>query len=137
MEIASLSNFVTWQKSVRLAADVIKLTQRTSLSRHLWACDQLRRAALSIPSNIAEGYERRAEKDTERFYLIAKGSCAEVLTQLQVAQLADLLSPQEAAPLQAQCEEVLRLIAGVLKARRLARDSNTLEPKTPSDKPRR
>ena len=72
MEIASLSNFVTWQKSVRLAADVIKLTQRPPLSRHLWACDQLRRAALSVPSNIAEGYERRAEKDTERFYLIAK-----------------------------------------------------------------
>jgi four helix bundle protein len=79
MEIASLSNFVTWQKSVRLAADVIKLTQRTSLSRHLWARDQLRRAALSIPSNIA----------------------------------------------------------GVLKARRLARDPNAFAPQTHPDKPRR
>ena len=137
MEISSLSNFVTWQKSVRLAADVIKLTHRTSLNRHLWACDQLRRAALSVPSNIAEGYERRAEKDTERFYLIAKGSCAEVLTQITVAQLANLLSPQEATPVLAQCEEILRLIAGVLKARRLARDSNALEPQGPSDKPRR
>ncbi len=76
-------------------------------------------------------------KDTERFYLIAKGSCAEVLTQLKVAQLADLLSPQEAAPLLSQYEEILRLIAGVLKARRLARDANTLEPPSPSDKPRR
>jgi four helix bundle protein len=137
MEIASLSNFVTWQKSVRLAADEIKLTQRTSLSRHLWACDQLRRAALSVPSNIAEGYERRAEKDTERFYLIAKGSCAEVLTQLKVALLAELLSPQEAAPPLAQCEEILRLIAGVLKSRRPARDSNAFAPQTHPDKPRR
>ena len=137
MEIASLSNFVTWQKSVRLAADVIKLTQRTSLSRHPWACDQLRRAALSVPSNIAEGYERRAEKDTERFYLIAKGSCAEVLTQIKVVQLADLLSQQEATPVVAQCEEILRLIAGVLKARRLARDSNAFAPEAPADKPRR
>jgi four helix bundle protein len=137
METSSLSNFVTWQKSVRLAADVIKLTQRTSLNRHPWACDQLRRAALSVPSNIAEGYERRAEKDTERFYLIAKGSCAEVLTQIKVAQLADLLSPQEAMQVLSQCEEILRLIAGVLKARRLARDSNTLEPPSPPDKPRR
>ena len=137
MEIASLSNFVTWQKSVRLAADVIKLTQRTSLSRHSWACDQLRRAALSVPSNIAEGYERRAEKDTERFYLIAKGSCAEVLTQLNVAQLAELLSPQEAAPVLSQCEEILRLIAGVLKARRLAREPNALAQQTRPDKPHR
>jgi len=137
MEIASLSNFVTWQKSVRLAADVIKLSQRSSLSRHPWAYDQLRRAALSVQSNIAEGYERRAEKDTERFYLIAKGSCAEVLTQIKVAQLADLLSQQDAVPVLAQCEEILRLIAGVIKARRLARDSNTLEPQAPTDKPRR
>jgi len=108
MEIASLTNFVTWQKAVRLAADVIKLSQRTSLSRHLWACDQLRRAALSVPSNIAEGYERRAEKDADRFYLIAKGSCAEVLTQIKVAQLADLLCQQEADPILAPCEEILR-----------------------------
>ena len=137
MEIASLSNFVTWQKSVRLAADVIKLTQRTSLSRHLWACDQLRRAALSVPSNIAEGYERRAEKDTERFYLIAKGSCAEVLTQIKVAQLAELMTQQEVAPVLAQCEEILRLIAGVLKARRQARESNAFAPDNSPDKPRR
>ncbi len=137
MEIASLSNFVTWQKSVRLAADVIKLTQRPSLSRHPWACDQLRRAALSVPSNIAEGYERRAEKDTERFYLIAKGSCAEVLTQIKVAQFAELMTQQEAASVLAQCEEILRLIAGVLKARRLARESNAFAPEHSPDKPRR
>ena len=136
MEIASLSNFVTWQKSVRLAADVIKLTQRPSLSRHPWACDQLRRAALSVPSNIAEGYERRAEKDTERFYLIAKGSCAEVLTQIKVAQFAELMTQQEAASVLAQCEEILRLIAGVLKARRLARESNAFAPDNSPDKPR-
>ena len=137
MEIASLSNFVTWQKSVRLAAAVIKLTQRPSLSRHLWACDQLRRAALSVPSNIAEGYERRAEKDTERFYLMAKGSCAEVLTQIKVAQFAELMTQQEAAPVLAQCEEILRLVAGVLKARRLARESNAFAPDNSPDKPRR
>jgi four helix bundle protein len=137
MEASSLSNFVTWQKSVQLAADVIKLTQRTSLNRHLWACDQLRRAALSVPSNIAEGYERRADKDTERFYLIAKGSCAEVLTQIKVALLADLMARQDAAPILAQCEEILRLIAGVIKARRLARDANAFAPPTHPDKPRR
>ena len=137
MEIASLTNFVTWQKAVRLAADVIKLTQRTSLCRHLWACDQLRRAALSVPSNIAEGYERRAEKGTDRFYLIAKGSCAEVLTQIKVAQLAHLMSQQEADPILAQCEEILRLIAGVLKARRLARDSYAFASQPSPDKPRR
>ncbi len=116
---------------------MVKLTKRASVHVHLPAYPQIRRDALSVPSNIAEGYERRAEKDTERFYLIAKGSCAEVLTQLQVAQLADLLSPQEAAPLVAQCEEILRLIAGVLKARRLARDPNLFVPKTHPDKPPR
>lgn len=84
-------------------------------------CDQLNRSALSIPSNIAEGYERRAGKDTDRFYLIAKGSCAEALTQLKVAQLANLVSPAETQELEKQCEEVLKLIAGVLRARRNTR----------------
>ena len=120
-----------------LSESVFVATNDRRFQREVTLKNQLRRAALSVPSNIAEGYERRAEKDTERFYLIAKGSCAEVLTQIKVAQLADLLSQQEAAPILAQCEEILRLIAGVLKARRLASDSNALEPQGPSDKPRR
>ncbi|MGI9110090.1 MAG: four helix bundle protein [Opitutales bacterium] len=59
MEARGLDQFIAWQKSVALAGDMIRFTQCSGLSRHAWFCDQIRRAALSVPSNIAEGYERR------------------------------------------------------------------------------
>ncbi len=120
MENRGLDQLIAWQKSVALAGDIILFTQRSGLSRHLWFCDQLRRAALSVPSNIAEGYERRGEKDTPRFYLIAMGSCAEAKTQLKVAVHAQLIGSSEAAPLCDACDEVMRLLNGVMRARRLA-----------------
>ena len=120
MENRGLDQFIAWQKSVALAGDIILFTQRSGLSRHQWFCDQLRRAALSVPSNIAEGYERRGEKDTPRFYLIAMGSCAEAKTQLKVAVHAQLIGSSEAAPLCDACDEVMRLLNGVMRARRLA-----------------
>jgi four helix bundle protein len=120
VENRGLDQLIAWQKSVALAGDIILFTQRSGLSRHLWFCDQLRRAALSVPSNIAEGYERRGEKDTPRFYLIAMGSCAEAKTQLKVAVHAQLIGSSEAAPLCDACDEVMRLLNGVMRARRLA-----------------
>ncbi|MFM9000740.1 MAG: four helix bundle protein [Opitutia bacterium] len=120
MEARGLDQFKTWQKSVALAGDIIRFSQSSRLSRHPWFCDQIRRAALSVPSNIAEGYERRGEKDTPRFYLIAMGSCAEAKTQLRVAIHAQLVGEDEATPLCLACDEVLRLLSGVIRARRIA-----------------
>jgi four helix bundle protein len=123
MEARGLDQFIAWRKSVAMAGDIIRFSQRSGLSRHPWFCDQIRRAALSVPSNIAEGYERRGEKDTPRFYLIAMGSCAEAKTQLRVAIHAQLVGADEAAPLCFACDEVMRLLSGVLRARRLSSGS--------------
>jgi four helix bundle protein len=117
METLGLENFIAWQKAVSMAAKIIRLTQSGELSRHHWICDQLRRAALSVPSNIAEGYERRAKKDTPRFYQIAMGSCAEVKTQLRVGVAAHLIRSEEGKELEVDCTEVLKILTGVLKAR--------------------
>ena len=125
MENRGLDHFIAWQKSVALAGDIIRFTQRSGLSRHPWFCDQLRRAALSVPSNIAEGYERRGEKDTPRFYLIAMGSCAEAKTQLRVAVHAELILASEAAQLSDACDQVMRLLNGVMRARRSVAANNT------------
>ena len=123
MEARGLDSFMAWQKSVAMAGDTIRFSQRSGLSKHPWFCDQIRRAALSVPSNIAEGYERRGEKDTLRFYLIAMGSCAEAKTQLRVAVHAQLVGASEVAPLCDSCDEVMRLLSGVMRARRLATGS--------------
>jgi four helix bundle protein len=120
MEARGLDSFIAWQKSVAMAGDIIRFSQRSGLSKHPWFCDQLRRAALSVPSNIAEGYERRGEKDTPRFYLIAMGSCAEAKTQLRVAVHAQLISASESAPHCNSCDEVMRLLSGVIRARKIA-----------------
>ncbi len=117
METPGLENFIAWQKAVQMAAKVIRLTQSNELVRHHWMCDQLRRAALSVPSNIAEGYERRGEKDTPRFYQIAMGSCAEVKTQLRVGVAANLIRNEDGRILESDCTEVLKVLTGVLKAR--------------------
>ncbi len=124
MDAPGLENFIAWQKAVDMAAKVIRLTQASELSRNHWMCDQLRRAALSVPSNIAEGYERRGEKDTPRFYQIAMGSCAEVKTQLRVGVAANLIRDADGKSLETDCTEVLKLLTGVLKARAAAQTSS-------------
>ena len=134
METPGLENFIAWQKAVNMAAKVIRLTQSSELSRHHWICDQLRRAALSVPSNIAEGYERRGEKDTPRFYQIAMGSCAEVKTQLRVGAAANLIRNEEGRTLEADCTEVLKLLTGVLKAR-ASHTTNSRQPYTSPFRP--
>ncbi len=124
MDAPGLENFIAWQKAVDMAAKVIRLTLASDLSRNHWMCDQLRRAALSVPSNIAEGYERRGEKDTPRFYQIAMGSCAEVKTQLRVGVAANLIRDADGKSLETDCTEVLKLLTGVLKARAAAQTSS-------------
>lgn len=79
--------------------------------------DQLRRAAISIPSNIAEGDERDTDKDAVRFLYIAKGSIAELRTQLDLANKVGLLSHGEFSILDQQAEEIARMLRGLITAR--------------------
>ena len=79
--------------------------------------DQLRRAAISIPSNIAEGDERDTDKDAVRFLYIAKGSGAELRTQLDLANQVHLISDSDFLKLDQQSEEIARMLRGLAKAR--------------------
>ncbi len=77
-------NLMVWKKSKDLAVYIYKLTNTGSFSKDFGLRDQIRRAAVSIPSNIAEGDERDTNKESVRFLYIAKGSLAELLTQLEI-----------------------------------------------------
>jgi four helix bundle protein len=70
-----------------LAVSVYKLTVDGVVARDFGLVDQLRRSAISVPSNIAEGDERDTNRDCVRFLYIAKGSLAELITQLEIAHL--------------------------------------------------
>ena len=79
--------------------------------------DQMRRASVSIPSNIAEGDERDTDKDSIRFFYIAKGSLAELATQLEIAVEVELLPATTAEPLLAQVAVLGRRLGALIKAR--------------------
>lgn len=75
---------IVWQKAKAVAVATYRFTGRDELAKDFSLKDQMRRSAVSIPSNIAEGEERGTDKDTSRFLYIAKGSCAELITQLEI-----------------------------------------------------
>ena len=77
---------MVWQDSIQLAKVIYKLTEKFPKHETYALADQIRRAAVSVPSNIAEGQARKAPGDFRRFLHIALGSLAEVDTQLVLAQ---------------------------------------------------
>jgi four helix bundle protein len=77
---------IVWQDGIKLAKAVYKLTEKFPKHENYALADQIRRAAVSVPSNIAEGQARKAPGDFRRFLHIALGSLAEVDTQLVLAQ---------------------------------------------------
>ena len=106
-----------WQRAKELAVTIYKLSSTGPLSRDLGLRDQIRRAAVSIPSNIAEGDERDTKKDSVRFLYIAKGSLAELRTQLEIARDIGALDAASFAQLEVTCAEIGRMLGSLIKAR--------------------
>ena len=106
-----------WQLAKELAVAVSRLTEAGPPARDFGLRDQIRRAAVSIPSNIAEGDERDTNKDSVRFLYIAKGSPAELRTQLEIARDVGSLSAETHASLEPKCTELGRMLGALIKAR--------------------
>jgi four helix bundle protein len=83
--MAGFEELVVWRTGRALAVEVCRLTEGRGFLRSRSLADQLRRASISVPSNIAEGHQRKYRREFARFLTIALGSCAEVRTQLQIA----------------------------------------------------
>ncbi|MBN1548711.1 MAG: four helix bundle protein [Syntrophaceae bacterium] len=75
-----------WQKALELSQDIYKVSATDSFFRDFGLRDQIRRASVSVMSNSAEGFERYSNQDFARFLAIARGSCAEVRSQLYLAK---------------------------------------------------
>ena len=74
-----------WKDSVNLSANIYYITRKEPFSKDYGLCNQIQRASVSIASNIAEGDERGSNKEAIYFFNVAKGSAAEVITQLHIA----------------------------------------------------
>lgn len=110
-----------WKQAKALAVEIYRLTDQEPLSRSRSLCDQMQRAAVSVPSNIAEGDERGTNKDTLRFLYIAKGSLAELRTQLDISHAIGRLPLEDFEKAEALADRVARLLSGMIK-RRLERE---------------
>ena len=89
---SNFENLDVWKKACRLNVDIWK---SFSGSREYWIRDQMLRAALSVPSNIAEGCDRGSSAEFRRFLNIAKASASELRTQLYIAAETNVLTAQE------------------------------------------
>ena len=109
----SFEDLEVWKRGCRLAVD---MSRRLTKSREYFVRDQMQRAALSIPSNIAEGSERDSRPDYIRFLRIAKGSAAELRTQCYIAAKLEILNKTEALHFTTECKEIASMLQGLIRA---------------------
>jgi four helix bundle protein len=92
MEYMSYKNLIAWQYAVDLAVEIMDLSPKLPREERYGLCSQMRRASVSIPSNIAEGYRRKkGSEDYRQFMRIALGSASELETQIIVAKRANFI----------------------------------------------
>lgn len=106
-----------WQRSSRLCAE---LYRELKDSREWGFRDQITRSALSVPSNIAEGYERNSRKEYVQFLRFAKGSCGEMRTQLYIGKEAGLIEASRAESLIEEAAAIGRMLGAMIG--KLSRD---------------
>lgn len=112
--IERFEDMKAWQAAQELVKQVYLVTKLGEFERDFGLKDQLRRSAVSVVSNIAEGFERGGDKEFVRFLYIAKGSCGEVRAQLYVAHDVGYLGEQESRQLIDQCQHISRMISGLI-----------------------
>jgi four helix bundle protein len=115
--VSTFRDLLAWQASKQLALEVLRTCEKAEMRRYYGLCDQLRRAAISVPSNIAEGNERGTNLDALRFLQIARGSLAELETQLELSRDFGSLPAADYDRMAPQVVRVGRLLGGLIKAR--------------------
>ena len=113
MKINRFEEIIAWQKAKELTIVIYRLFNG---SRDFGFRDQIQRASVSIMNNIAEGFERKGNKEFMKFLFIAKGSCAEVRSMSYLALDLKYISQSQLNDLQSRTEEISRLLSGFIKA---------------------
>ena len=110
----SYRNLIVWQKAKSLALTVYRCTRRFPKDEIYGLSSQMRRAAVSVPSNIAEGKGRYSHKDFVHFLYQARGSLLELETQLSIARDLEYIEDPEFEILESETEEVGRILNGLI-----------------------
>lgn len=104
---------MVWQKSMNLVIEIYRQTETFPKSEQYGLTNQIRRAAVSVPSNIAEGHNR-GTREFSHFLKIAKGSLAELETQLEIAMRLNYLTQSNFQLIQQQITEISKMLSGLL-----------------------
>jgi four helix bundle protein len=111
--IERFEELIAWQKARTLSREIYEVTRRGAFARDFGLSGQIQRAAVSIMSNIAEGFERGGRGEFHQFLSTAKASCAELRSQLYVSLDVGYLDQQKFHVLLKHAEEVARIIGGL------------------------
>jgi len=114
-KIEKFEDLEVWKEGMRLAEKVYKSLKDC---RDFGLRDQMQRAAISIPSNIAEGYERESNKEFIRYLFIANGSCGELRTQIYLCIRIGVLDEREAKQLLETTRKISAMLYNLIKTRR-------------------
>lgn len=106
-------DLIVWRRSKDMVIMVYKALKGT---REFKFKEQMTKAAISIPSNIAEGYERRSSKEFVKFLGYSKGSASELKTQIQIAREIGIIKEQTAQNLTNEITEINSMLAGLIKS---------------------
>src|SRR4030065_2485540 len=107
-----------WKRAIKLVEEIYKITSSFPAEEKFGLISQMRRSAISIPSNIAEGAARSSSKEFINFLHISQGSLSELETQLIISKNLQFLDSQTEEPLQRELDEISKMIIGLQRALR-------------------
>ena len=110
-------DLIVWQKAKDLALKVYRASEEGDLNKDFSLRDQMRRSAVSIASNLAEGDERDTDKESVRFFYIAKGSLAELRTQIGIAYEIGYLKKSFYESIETECITLGKMIGALIRTR--------------------
>jgi four helix bundle protein len=116
--MSNFENLKVWQKAVNLAISIYKLTNESkSFKSDFSLKDQVRRAAVSISSNISEGDELGTDKQSVRQFYIAKGSAAELYTQLIISHKIGYITEDDYELYSSECKSISAMLTNLIRSR--------------------
>jgi len=114
-KVSGFKDLAIWQRGVKLTEEIYRITSMFPPEEKFGLSSQLRRAAVSIPSNIAEGFTRAFASEYRQFLYVAIGSCAEVATQVTIAERLGYLKQENTDVLSDEVEQISKMIMGLIK----------------------
>jgi len=120
-KIAKFTDLIAWQEGHKLVLMIYKVTKEFPKEERYCLIDQMRRAVISITSNIAEGFSRKSSKEKSQFYKMTQGSLLELQNQLIISRDIKYLNKEDFSKIADQTVIVHKLINGLLKATRVSK----------------